>query len=177
MARNPIQLELVYAHKDICALFGYGDVNITVWHASGDEPAVLSLEPLAAKRIASFPRGVSGVQLVTHAAGMPTAGARNALAAQGRKWAKETAAVAVVIEHTGFFGSAMRSVVTGIQLLAKAEFPIRVFASLQEAADWLPIPHAERTGTVLDPASFYAALKLARESGRAQQARSNDQRP
>ena len=167
---DPIELELLHVHKDICALFAYRDVNITVWHASGDETAVHSLEPATAVRISRFTRGVSGVHLITHAAGMPTSGARSALVAQARKWSGQTAAVAVVIEHAGFYGSAMRSAVTGIQLLAKAEFEIHVFASVREAADWLPGPHGARTGTVLDPNRFHAALHTARQPLRTTQA-------
>ena len=107
--------------------------------------------------------GVSGVQLITHGAGMPTAGARTALAEQARKFSDGTVAVAVVIEQAGFFGSAMRSAVTGIQMLAKAAFPIKVFRSVQEVAAWLPGPHAERTGTVLDPARLEAVLETVRD--------------
>jgi hypothetical protein len=158
----PIELEFLHAHGDVCAVFGYGDVTITVWHASGDEGAVHSMDQISAHRVACFPRGVSGVHVIKHSAGMPSAGARAALVASARKWAGQIAAVAVVIEQAGFFGSAMRSAVTGIQLLSKAEFPMRVFASTRAAADWLPIPHAERTGTVLEPASFDAAMQQAR---------------
>jgi hypothetical protein len=159
---DPIELEFLHAHGDVCALFGYGDVTITVWHSSGDELAVRSLDDVSALRLPRYPRGVSGVHLVKHNAGLPTAGARSALVASARKWSAQVAAVAVVIEQAGFFGSAMRSAVTGIQLLSKAEFPMRVFASTRAAADWLTVPHAERTGTVLEPASFDAALQRAR---------------
>jgi len=159
---DPIELEFLHAHGGICALFGYRDVTITVWHGSGDEQAVRSLDEVSALRLPRFPRGVSGVHLVRHNAGLPSAAARSALVASARKWSGQVAAVAVVIEQAGFFGSAMRSAVTGIQLLSKAEFPMRVFASTRAAADWLAVPHAERTGTVLDPASFDAALQRAR---------------
>lgn len=157
------EIELLHAHRDVSTLYGYGDVTITVWHASGDEPAVLAMEPAAARRLVKYPRGVSGVQLITHGAGMPTAGARNALAEQARKFSAGTVAVAVVIEQAGFFGSAMRSAVTGIQMLAKAAFPIKVFRSVQEVAAWLPGPHAERTGTVLDPARLENVLQTVRD--------------
>lgn len=143
-------------------LFGYRDVNISVWHESGEEVAVRALDEVAAGRIARFPRGVSGVQLVMHNAGMPTAGARAALVEAASRWAGRTAAVAVVIEQAGFFGSAMRSAVTGIQMLAKAEFPIKVFGTTRNAAEWLAPLHAEKTGTLLDPTRFDAALQKAR---------------
>jgi hypothetical protein len=37
---DPIELEFLHAHGAVCALFGYADVTITVWHGSGNEPAV-----------------------------------------------------------------------------------------------------------------------------------------
>ena len=163
MTTDPTELEFLHAHKDICVQFGYQNVTITVWHSAGDEASVQAVDQVGGARIARFAHGVSGVHLVMHGAGMPSAGARSGLAASARKWSAHTAAAAVVIEQAGFFGSAMRSAVTGIQLLSKAEFPIRVFASTREAADWLPGPHAERTGIVLDRARFNAALQAARE--------------
>lgn len=162
LAAESIELEFLHAHGDNCVLFAYRDVTITVWHGSADDVAVHVMDQVAATRIARFPGGVSGVHVVTHGAGMPTAGARSALAASARKWSAQTAAVAVVLEQAGFFGSAMRSAVTGIQMLSKAEFPIRVFGSTREAAGWLPGPHVQRTGTTLDAARFDAALQQSR---------------
>jgi len=159
--KEPIELELLHAHGEVCAMYGYRDVTITVWHASGDEAAVHSLDEVSFRRLPRFPRGVSGVHVIKEGTGLPSAGARAALVASARKWAGQIAAVAVVIEQAGFFGSAMRSMVTGIQLLSKAEYPMRVFATTRAVADWLPVPHAERTGTVLEPASFDAAMQRA----------------
>jgi hypothetical protein len=159
---DPIELELLHTHGDVCALFGYGDVTITVWHGHATEAAVLGVDEVSFKRAPRFPKGPSGVHLIKHGAGLPDAAARSALVASARKWAGKVASVAVVIEQAGFFGSAMRSAVTGIQLLSKAEFPMRVFASTRAAAEWLPTPHRERTGTVIDPARFDAAMQRAR---------------
>ena len=162
MPQDSIELEFLHAHRDICVVLAYRDVTITVWHGTADDVAVHVMDQVAGTRIARFPNGVSGVHVVTHDAGMPTAGARSALAASARKWSSQTAAVAVVLEQAGFFGSAMRSVVTGIQMLSKAEFPMRTFATTREAAAWLIGPHTQRTGTNLDAAHFDAALQQSR---------------
>lgn len=162
MAQDSIELEFLHAHRDECVLFAYRDVTITVWHASAEDAAVHVVDQVAGSRIPLFPNGVSGVHLVTQSAGMPSAEARSGLAASARKWSAQTAAVAVVLEQAGFFGSAMRSAVTGIQMLSKAEFPIRVFANTREAAGWLVGPHGQRTGTMLDAARFDEALQRCR---------------
>jgi hypothetical protein len=138
-------------------------VNITVWHASGDERAVRSIEDTLPARVARFPEGVSGVHIITESAGLPTSGARDALVESARKWGKLTAGVAVVIERAGFWGSALRSAVTGIQMVSKAEFPIRVVGSLREAAQWLPDVHEQRTGVALPRTRFAEALQAARD--------------
>src|SRR5687768_10115132 len=90
LAQESIELEFLHAHRESCVLFAYRDVTITVWHGSADDVAVHVMDQVAATRIARFPGGVSGVHVVTHGAGMPTAGARSALAASARKWSAQT---------------------------------------------------------------------------------------
>ena len=157
------ELELLHAHGEICVLFAHRDVNITVWHRGADVAAVNAVEPAVTSRFERFTK-VSVVHLIMHTAGLPSGAARTALAGQARKWPGRMAAVAVVIEHGGFFASAMRSAITGIQMvLVKPDFPVRMFSNAREAADWLPAHHAERTGHALDAAALFSALQAARE--------------
>ena len=60
--------------------------------------------------------------------------------------------VAAVVEGTGFWGSAMRSMMGNAHLAAHSETSsvMRIHGSIDEVMSWLPAEHARRTGVVLD---------------------------
>lgn len=64
--------------------------------------------------------------------------------------------MAVVLDRHGFFGSAVRSVVTGVLMVARPPFPVRVFSDADEACGWL----CEQTKrSPIDAAALRAAVQ------------------
>jgi hypothetical protein len=115
------------------------------------------------------PQGLSTVHVMTESAGPPTHEARRGFAETGRRWEKSIRCVSLVIEREGFWGSALRSAVTGIQmLLNRANYPIEVHASIAETAAWLPSRHFARSGVRLDPGGLLNALHSARTYAKQQ---------
>ena len=75
--------------------------------------------------------------VVEHGAPLPSSDARTALANILRYNADEVLASAVVMEGDGFRASAVRSVATGLALVARQPFPHRVFPRTLDATEWL----------------------------------------
>jgi hypothetical protein len=69
--------------------------------------------------------------------GLPDTPVRAQLAKLANETAHEVAAHATVVRSSGFSGSALRSVMTAIFALSRADYPKRVFSSVEDAAEWL----------------------------------------
>lgn len=67
--------------------------------------------------------------------------------------------MAVVVDRRGFFGSAIRSMVTGVLMIARPSFRVRVFGDADEACAWLAL-QSERPP--LDASALSAALRELR---------------
>jgi hypothetical protein len=145
--------------------FWYGawkNVNIVVWAQAATREAVERLDRFIPERAEAHPERLSTVHIATPTAGVPNADARAAFADTAKRWPHNTGCVAVVLEHKGFAASAMRSAVTGIQLLASIGFPLRSHRSLEEAVPWLVEMHTKTTRVELDPGELRLVLQSAR---------------
>jgi hypothetical protein len=104
-------------------------------------------------------RGAVNVDLSTEA--------RKAGANLTMRFEKLSVGQAVVVEASGFMASMARSVITGINLIARAKSPQRVFQDPREATEWLcglPAQPAEiQTGL---PRLWAAIEELLRERNR-----------
>jgi hypothetical protein len=141
----------------------YANVNMFIWSGFATGAITDRLEQHVARQVPMNPYGLSTVHVMTDTAGPPTPEARRGFAETGRRWEKSIIAVSLVIEREGFWGSALRSAVTGIQmLLRRADYPIHVHASIAETAAWLPSKHLARSGVKLDPSELLRALQGAR---------------
>lgn len=81
-----------------------------------------------------------------------------------KRWEHTRAASATVILAQGLLGAMHRSVLTGLQLIAPAPHPLKVFGSVPEALQWLA-PHIQSvTGPEARPDALLAAVR-ALEAG------------
>ena len=60
------------------------------------------------------------------------------------------ACVAVIIDGSGFWASALRGFITGLQVLAPGTLDLHAHASIDQVLAWLPTEHHKRTGVQLD---------------------------
>jgi hypothetical protein len=140
----------------------YKNVNVIVWYASASAEAIEMLDEATVARVRDWPGGISAIHVVLPSSGLPSAEARDALVRSGKRWGDNLACVGVVIERKGFWASAMRGAITGIQMLAPRTFLSQVHDSLEQVAEWLPAHHLKRTGVQLEAAELLAVLRRIR---------------
>jgi hypothetical protein len=128
------------------------------------------VEPRTADRIQvslrAFAQTLGGqraalLTVVAQDAPMPSSEARTALSNVLRHGADAVLASAVVMEGDGFRASMVRSVATGLAIVARQPFPHRVFARTEDAVEWIDL----RLGALAprpSPAEISVALEELR---------------
>jgi hypothetical protein len=128
-------VELLHCDPDL-ALGTSKDIFFCLWRDKTTLPGVEKLRTT----FASYARDRDGTALVTTiAAGAdlhPTAAARDELAAWLRSVGDQLVISALVFEGSGFMAATVRSVVTGLTLLARQPFPHKVFGDIDAATLW-----------------------------------------
>jgi len=101
-----------------------------------DEVAAVMRSTLEATR-AAFPAGIGYLQIIDNNRYPTTDASRELyLSLINRHRAVIRGAVAV-LKHEGFFGAAIRAVISGLLLASKAPFPVKIPATLGEGTVWL----------------------------------------
>jgi hypothetical protein len=146
----------------------YRNLNLLVWHRGPDLAAVERLERTNPERVKAHPERISTVHIITEgSSGTPTPEARDALNAMHARYGHTVGCGAVVIERAGLMGVAVRSVVTGMMMLAPKHYRVKVFDRVDDAAPWLAENHARSTGVEVTLTDLLAVLHAARESGKS----------
>jgi hypothetical protein len=118
------------------AVITWRNIYTVIWR----NETTLSASDMVHKRCEEFARrhtdGVGMLTVVTANAPMPPAESRERLARFMREGTYIKAS-AVAFEGTGFRAAAIRSVVTGLTMLARQPFPHKIFATLEDASGWL----------------------------------------
>jgi hypothetical protein len=141
------------------------NILLAVFEKTPTESAVTATATIADGVLARHP---SGTGYLHYANAMrvqppPDQAARNAYVHLMRNYAGRLNAAAVVIEGKGLTAAVVRSVVTGITLIARPPFPVRSFAEPDAAADWLSHSIAPHSPTAhLTPAEIAGALATLR---------------
>lgn len=91
------------------------------------------------------------ITVVEETATLPPGNVRDALAEFLKAGSGVIRASCLVHEGTGFRTAAIRTLVTGLTLLAKQPFPHKVFATVEDAASWIvpQMPHPYRADELL----------------------------
>lgn len=143
------------------ALYGFENITLIVWQAQPTERAVERLQAVTDKRRKQFPHGISVIHVVKGNIALPEQGTREAFVRLMKSSNGVLACVAVVVGGSGFWASAARSLVTGLRVLARGEFEMRLHGEISEVVKWLPEKHAARTGVQVEPAQLSQALQFA----------------
>ncbi|WP_437287418.1 serine/threonine-protein kinase [Sorangium sp. So ce406] len=143
-------------------LASWRQIFCTIWLQETAEDDVRRVSEACAEFAKQHPRGIGLLTIVEGEAPLPQAAARRALA---RFLAEASAFIrcsAVVLEGSGFRAAAVRSVVTGLSLVARQRFPHRV-CDIEEAglmfAEILPAA----TGIAVSDVALRASLDELRE--------------
>mgnify|MGYP003471438812 CR=1 FL=1 len=149
-------------------VYGFENITLIVWQAQPTERAVERLHAVTEKRRKQFPHGISVIHLVKGNIALPEQATRDAFVRLMKVTDGVLACVAVVVGGTGFWASAARSLVTGLRVLARGEFEMRLHGEIAEVVKWLPEKHAARTGVHVESSQLSQALHFVeRASQRA----------
>jgi hypothetical protein len=148
--------ELLHLQDDY-AMATYRDVFVIIWrHLTTIETCRLfrrELVDFGKKRS----KGIALLTIVEERAPMPPTECRQSIAETLRDASDHILASAVVFEGEGFRAAAVRSVVAGLNMLARQKFPHKVFSDISEAGSWM---HAT-VGTTLEQPFLVGAVERA----------------
>jgi hypothetical protein len=132
----------LFVDQDV-AIITWRNIYAVVWRNETTMTASEMVHRRCEEFAKRFPEGVGMLTVVTANAPMPPADSRERLARFMREGTYVKAS-GVAFEGTGFRAAAIRSVVTGLTMLARQPFPHKIFATLEEASGWLAIQLREK---------------------------------
>ncbi len=130
------------------------------WIGSTETPAVTRLSRAISALASKHPAGVALIQYIAVSAVAPNKAARKALEDMLRGLPDKIVCSSLIVAGSGFRAASVRSLVTGLAMLARPQFPHGVHASIREAARW----HADHLSRVGAGACSSAALQQAVQS-------------
>ena len=134
-----------------------GPVCVALWQTKPTRELVAIQRAYLARAVAHDPKHVAFVCAVAASAQPPDEAERAASAAMINEHGANLAAVAGVIEGTGFRAAITRAVLSGMVFVVRSPCPIRLFDSVPAASHWL----AQRLGRA-DIAHLSEQFELAR---------------
>lgn len=140
------------------------NVLIVVWRTQATAPLVDRLDRAIVTLAGRQPGLRSNVHVVSEGAGLPTPEARAGFVALMRRNAGELASVFVVIDGSGFWSGALRSVLTGIRLVTPRSIQFCLVGSVDETVRGLPCEHEARTGVRLEGGQLRTAIGAAQRA-------------
>jgi hypothetical protein len=157
-------LQPVAIASDALSLYLFENVAIIAWHKASSAADIAVLYELVCKQKAQYPAGMSFIHIgqVRHESvkDEPRAEFIRCL----RDLNSYIVATAIVTHASGFLASALRSVVTGLLVLARISHDLRFHESVEEIFEWLPAKHEQATGVKLDIEQLRAVMAKAQSS-------------
>jgi hypothetical protein len=115
----------------------YKEVFVVIFHHETTVSAAVTLRKEYTAFAAQHPAGTGLLTIVEPDAPMPSSDAREALADFMNDNRQSILVSGVAYEGSGFRAAAVRSVVTGLTMLARQPFPHKVFPTLEDASQWM----------------------------------------
>jgi len=153
--------QLVRKHSDY-ALAHWQQIFAVIWRRETTVEGADDLRASCTAFARTQPRGIGLLTVVESGAPMPPAPARRAIAdflASGSTFIKCSA---VVFEGSGFRAAAVRSVVTGLTLMARQAYPHKV-CDINDAIEMFTRILPEATGRSVNGPAFRASLAALRK--------------
>lgn len=120
---------------DGCEIAIAEGVIVVVWTQQATPPGVEHLRGVTQRVAAMSEQGFSVMHLIAPGISLPDAQTRGMLSKLAIEFSP-VKSLAIVIPGTGFWASAMRSMVTGILMVSGARFEVKTFSTASDAAVW-----------------------------------------
>lgn len=140
-----------------CVMGHCQDVALIVWGTDVTAPMVDEYAKLIA-HVASAHGKFSIVHIAPTVTALPAGEMRAKFAEIAQKHADQLLLTGVLIAGGGFWSSAVRSVITSVQVLLRRKLNARVCGSIDEVVRWLAPEHSNQTGRQLDGSQLQAAI-------------------
>ncbi len=122
--------------EDFCT-GSWRELSVVIWRHDTTRKGIDACRQGLQDLQASHPNGCAVLSIIEPNASMPPGEVRDELSRTLREFGDLIKASGVVFEGAGFRAAAVRSVVTGISLVAKQPFPHKVFATVNAASSWM----------------------------------------
>lgn len=129
-------LEIHAAHADV-RVGSYGPVHLVAYHSTPSVTNLRTSDRLHRTLRQRYPGRTAVLSWVAAGLKMPDKEVRDFASGLFRDVARDIRCSATVIAGEGFWASAARSVLTGIQILSRSPCPNRAFGKIDEAAVWM----------------------------------------
>lgn len=126
-----------YARSATYVMAFYERIYIAIWSGAPTTESVVILTEGLRTLLKRCPQGVALLTIIEPDAPMPDSPARKAIAASMADYQYSIRAAASVYEGTGFAAAAVRSILTGMGLFIHQPFPMKIFATVDEATGWM----------------------------------------
>jgi hypothetical protein len=133
---RPIDQNIFYTTKNE-AFANIDDVFVTIWRADTTVAGICALDVKSEEFQRRRPHGIGMLTVVEARTPMPTAPARQAIAAFLHRGSGFIRGSAVLFDGNSFRSSAVRGVATGLNILARPPFPHKFFVDAHEALSFL----------------------------------------
>jgi hypothetical protein len=143
---------------DGCVMGHCQDVIVIVWGIDVT-PSLIDEYSKLLTYVATTQRRFSIVHVAPTLKNLPGGELRAAFAAIAEKHVNEVLLTAVLIVGSGFWSSAVRGVITSVQVLLRRKLNTRVCGSVDEVVTWLAPEHSSQTGKALDTVQLRAAIE------------------
>jgi len=153
----PHDLPVVTHASTGCVMAHWRGVGIVVWATQATEPHVHEMAKLAEQIAMTHTRGAN-VTLVVNRAPLPAYEARRAIHELTRRFEESISCSATLIEGSGFWTSAIRSLVTSLHLVGRWSFELRTFSDIDTLSQWVAPIHGRATGTSIEANELAGAL-------------------
>jgi hypothetical protein len=141
-------------------------ISIGVWVGQATLSAVHGILEFGAELRRNYPNGHSSVAFILDKLSAPTPEARDLVE---RIFSSKSALLcsAVVLEGSGFWASAIRSLIDNTHRTATSSVHLRICTSIDEVISWFPGEHAHATGIVVGAGELRSVLTEARVQNEA----------
>jgi len=147
----------IVAKREDYVLASWQQVFAVIWRRETTLVGATHLRSACKDFARRHPRGIGLLTIVAENAPLPPSAARNEVAAFLAEGSAFIKCSAVVFEGSGFRAAAVRSVVTGLTLLAKQAYPHKV-CDMQDAIEMFARVLPRATGHVLDASTLRLSL-------------------
>lgn len=176
MLSPPEELVLLRIEPQVFCYFALRNVTLAVWVGQATLPSLHVMGTVSREMVREHPEGHSSIVFILDKIPAPSEEASE-LISRAFNTRSGLVCVAVVVEGTGFWGSAMRSMMGNARRAeGESRAMLRLHTSIDEVVAWLPDEHLRRTKVQLDAEQLRSSLRWVREHGAAQALNATRQR-